>query len=434
MRRFWFLLYNGVIIPGFWVLLKLGSLFNAKIRHGIEGRSNLFDQLEHQARGLKATRRIWFHSSSMGEFEQAKPIIAALREKHEDLDIIVSFFSPSGYDHSKNYKLANLITYIPLDTVSNARRFLDLIRPTVAVMVRYDIWPNHVWELRKRNIPILIANASIRKNSSRVKFPLKTFHEDLYRELTSILAVSAADVKTFEKIGLRYPQIQAIGETRYDQVWQRSLEARKKHLIPDSILRRRKVFVVGSSWEEDEDVIIPTFKKVLQYDSTALMILVPHEPTLPTLERIEMDLNASPGSIRFSDLNDYAGERIIVVDSIGILTALYQYAHVAYVGGSFKQGIHSVLEPAVYGVPVLFGPKHHNSQEAVELAKRGGGIVVHDQQDCYKALRTLLNNKKAASRAGTIALNLVKENIGATERFIEHLEKVLQEPSGTFVP
>jgi 3-deoxy-D-manno-octulosonic-acid transferase len=425
MRRIWYLFYNGVVIPAFWLLLQLGSAFNPKIRRGIRGRSHLFENLEQQVKTLKASRRIWFHSSSMGEFEQAKPIIAALREKYSDLNIIVSFFSPSGYDHSKNYKPADLITYIPLDTARNARRFLTLLHPSVAVMVRYDIWPNHVWELKARNIPAFIANATMRKNSSRLKFPLRSFHRELYQQLTSILAVSTSDVRAFEHIGIRPPQVQAIGDTRYDQVWSRSLEARKKHLIPEPILRRRKVFVVGSSWEEDEEVILPTFKKIIQYDANALMILVPHEPNLQTLERIEIQLNSSPGSIRFSDLNDYSGERIILVDSIGILTALYQYANVAYVGGSFKQGVHNVLEPAVYGIPVLFGPKHHNSQEAVELAKRGGGIVVHDQQDCYKSLRTLLNNKKAVAKAGSISFELVKENMGATERFIQHLEKVL---------
>jgi 3-deoxy-D-manno-octulosonic-acid transferase len=425
MQRIWYLFYNGVFIPLFWVVLRLGALVNGKIRRGVKGRSHLFEHLEQQSKGLKASRRIWFHSSSMGEFEQAKPIIAALREKYSDLNIIVSFFSPSGYDHSKNYKLADLITYLPFDTVRNARRFLSLIRPTAAVMVRYDIWPNHIWELKNRKIPAFIANATMRRNSSRLKFPLKSFHHELYQQFSSILAVSTSDVKSFERIGIRYPQVQAIGDTRYDQVWSRSLEARKKHLIPESVLRRRKVFVVGSSWEEDEDVLLPSFKKIMQYDANALMILVPHEPNLQTLERIEIQLNSTPGCIRFSDLNDYSGERIILVDSIGILTTLYQYAHVAYVGGSFKQGIHSVLEPAVYGIPVLFGPKHHNSQEAVELARRGGATIVHDQQDCYKALRTLMNNKKAATRAGAVSLSLVKENIGATERFIQHLANVL---------
>lgn len=425
MRRIWYLFYNAVFIPLFWFVLHLGSLVNGKIKRGIEGRDHLFEHLEQQAKGLKASRRVWFHSSSMGEFEQARPIIAALREKYTDLNIIVSFFSPSGYDHSKSYKPADLITYLPLDTANNARRFLSLIRPTAAVMVRYDIWPNHIWELRKRGIPTFIANATMRRNSSRLKFPLRGFHRQLYRQLTSILAVTTTDVRSFEQFGLRSPQVQAIGDTRYDQVWTRSLEARKKHLIPDSILRRKKVFVAGSSWEEDEDVLLPTFRKILQYDANALMILVPHEPNLQTLERIELQLNTSPGCIRFSDLNDYAGESIILVDSIGILTILYQYAQVAYVGGSFRQGIHNVLEPAVYGIPVLFGPKHHNSQEAVELARRGGATIVHDQQDCYKALRTLLNNKKAADKAGAIALGLVKENIGATQRFLGHLEKVL---------
>jgi 3-deoxy-D-manno-octulosonic-acid transferase len=428
MQQIWVLLYNGVFIPGFWLVIHLAAMFNSKIRRGVNGRTHLFDQLKHQAKQLKAHQRIWFHSSSMGEFEQAKPIIAALREKYSDLNIIVSFFSPSGYDHSRNYKLADIITYLPFDTVANARHFLDSIRPTAAVMVRYDIWPNHIWELRRRNIPTFIANATMRKNSSRLRFPLRGFHQELYQQLTSILTVSKGDVESFERIGLRFPQIQAIGDTRYDQVWQRSEEARKKHLIPESILKRKKIFIVGSSWEEDEDVLIPTFKKIVQYDTTALMILVPHEPTLQTLERIEIQLNASPGSIRFSDLNDYSGEQVILVDSIGILTALYQYADVAYVGGSFRQGVHSVLEPAVYGIPVLFGPKHENSQEAMELARRGGGFVVHDQQGCYKTLRSLLNNKKAGAKAGAIALNLVKENIGATERFIGHLAKVLEAP------
>ncbi len=425
MRRIWYLVYNVVVIPALWTVLQLGSVFNAKIRRGVKGRTHLFENLALQVNALKSSRRIWFHSSSMGEFEQAKPIIAALREKYSDLDIVVSFFSPSGYDHSKNYKLADLITYIPFDTVRNARRFLTLIRPSIAVMVRYDIWPNHVRELTARNIPTFIANATMRANSSRLKFPVRGFHRELYQQLSSILAVSTSDVQSFERIGIVPPKVQAIGDTRYDQVWSRSQEARKKHLIPDSILRRRKVFVVGSSWEEDEEVILPTFKKIMQYDANALMILVPHEPTLQTLERIEVQLESTSGSIRFSDLNDYSGERIIIVDSIGILTALYQYADVAYVGGSFKQGIHNVLEPAVYGIPVLFGPRHQNSQEALELVRRGGGIVVHDQQDSYKSLRTLLNNKKAAAKAGSIALDLVKENMGATGRFLEHLEKVL---------
>ena len=426
MQRFWFLFYNSVVIPGFWLLVQLGALVNPKIRRGIQGRKGLLDRLEIEVKQLKGARRFWFHSSSMGEFEQAKPIIAELRRRNDDIDIIVSFFSPSGYEHSRNYQPANLITYLPFDTVANARRFLDLIKPTIAIMVRYDIWPNHIWELHKRGVPIVIANATMRKSSSRYYPILRSFHRDVYEQITSILTVSQGDVDAFQNFGLTNPELHVVGETRYDQVWQRSLEAKTKHLIPTAILRRKKLFVVGSSWDEDEAVLLPAFRRVAQHDSSALMILVPHEPTLPTLERLELALNYTMRTIRFSDLNDYSNENVILVDSIGILMSLYQYADVAYVGGSFRQGIHNVLEPAVYGIPVLYGPKHENSQEAMELARRGGSFVITNAEECYMQLRRMLNDKKARLRAGAESLRLVQENVGATERFIEYLETAIK--------
>jgi 3-deoxy-D-manno-octulosonic-acid transferase len=427
MQRFWFLVYNNVIIPAFWLILHVGLLFNKKIRRGIRGRRNLFKQLQQDVTKLKASRRIWFHSSSMGEFEQAKPIIAALKQKYEDLDIIVSFFSPSGYEHSKNYKQATLITYIPFDSASNAKKFLDLIQPSAAIMVRYDVWPNHVWELKARNIPTFIANATLRRNSSRLSIFLRNFNRSLYENLTSILTVSETDEESFRRLRISPSKLHVIGETRYDQVWQRSIEARTRHLIPPPILTGKKVFVIGSSWSEDEEVILPAIRKIVQQNSNFLVILVPHEPTLETLERLEARLNGSFRSIRFSDLNDYSNQNVILVDSIGILVPLYQYAHVAYVGGSFKQGIHNVLEPAVYGVPILYGPKHENSQEAVELVRRGGSFVVSNQEDCYTHLSRLLNDETMRKKAGDVSLQLVKENIGATERFMEYLEKTIED-------
>ncbi len=425
MQRFWYLVYNILVIPLFWLLLRVGALVNRKIRRGLRGRRGLLQQLEQDIQKLTKSRRIWFHSSSMGEFEQAKPIIAALRRKYNDLDIIVTFFSPSGYEHSRNYKLASLITYIPFDSSANARRFVDLIRPSAAIMVRYDIWPNHVWELRKRNIPTLIANATLRKNSSRHYPFVRSFHRQVYESITSILTVSQSDIDSFGNFQLTRPELHVIGETRYDQVWQRSEEARSKHLIPPDILKRKRVLVVGSSWEEDEAVVLPAFRRIAQHDSNAVMILVPHEPTIDTLERLELALNYSLRYIRFSDLNDFSDENVILVDGIGILMALYQYADVAYVGGSFRQGIHNVLEPAVYGIPVLYGPKHQNSQEALELVRRGGSFVVTSQEECYTHLRKLFNDKKARTKAGAESLRLVKENIGATDRFLDYLEKVL---------
>jgi 3-deoxy-D-manno-octulosonic-acid transferase len=425
MKKLWFIVYNWLFIPFFWTLLQVTALFNSKIRRGVQGRKGLFGKIEYDLKRLKSKRRVWFHSSSMGEFEQAKPIIAALRKKYHDIDIIVTFFSPSGYDHSKNYKLADIITYIPFDTKANARRFLDLLQPTAAVFVRYDVWPNHVWELSARNIPAFIANATMRTSSARFYPFMKSFHRLLFNDFVSILTVSAKDVEAFSLFGLTHPSVQEIGETRYDQVWQRSADARKRHLIPLSILKEKKIFIAGSTWPEDEEVILPAIKKLLEYDPKVLAIFVPHEPTEEALEAIEKQLPFRTKSIRFSLLNDYSRERIIIVDSVGILMALYQYADIAYVGGSFRQGVHNVLEPAVYGIPVVYGPRHTNSQEAQELLRRRGGFLINDQLECYKVLRSLLDDTKARTTAGNAALKLVKENIGATERFMEHLAKVL---------
>jgi 3-deoxy-D-manno-octulosonic-acid transferase len=425
MRFFWSFIYNGIFIPLFWTFVQITKYFVPKIQRGIQGRKTLFQHLEQEQTKLTSHRRVWFHASSMGEFEQAKPIIAALRKHYTDINITVSFFSPSGYDHSKNYKLADIIMYIPFDTKANAHRFLDLLQPTAAVFVRYDVWPNHLWELNARGIPAFIANATMRTTSARFYPLLKNFHRLLFNNFVSILTVSAKDADAFSLFGLTHPSIEAIGETRYDQVWQRSADAKKKHLIPLAIFKGKKILLAGSTWPEDEEILIPSIKKILQYDSNVLIILVPHEPTEDALEDVENKLGSKPRSIRFSNLNDYANERIIIVDSIGILMALYQYANVAYVGGSFRQGIHNVLEPAVYGIPVVYGPKHTNSQEAIELTRRGGGFVVNDQQECYRMLRTLLDNKKVNAAAGKQALMLVEENIGATERFIQCLERSL---------
>ena len=300
MQRFWYLIYNILAVPGFWLLLQAASLFNSKIRRGIKGRRGMMERLEVEVQRLTRRRRFWFHSSSMGEFEQAKPIIAELRKRYDDIDIIVSFFSPSGYDPSRNYKLADLITYLPYDSVANVRRFLDLIRPTIAIMVRYDTWPNHIWELSRRGIPIVIANATLRNHSTRHYPLLRSFHRNVYDHITSILTVSQADVEAFQNFGLTNPELHVIGETRYDQVWQRSIEAKTKHLIPSQILKRKKVFVVGSSWEEDEAVLLPAFRRIARHDSNALMILVPHEPSESALEMIERNLGSDVASIRFS--------------------------------------------------------------------------------------------------------------------------------------
>jgi 3-deoxy-D-manno-octulosonic-acid transferase len=425
MKSFWQFVYTYGVLPLLWVVIHLLGLVKRKVRRGIRGRRRLFALLESQvAQNLSSGTRVWFHASSLGEFEQAKPIIAELKRRHPHVRVIVTFFSPSGYEHSRRYPLADVVSYLPFDTPRNARRFLDLTMPECAVIIRYDVWPNHVWELRRRGIPILIANATMRTTTNRLLPLVRQFHVHVYDAINDILTVSPNDAEAFALFNLHTPIVEPIGDTRYDQVSIRSMESKKRHLIAESILQNRRVIVAGSSWPEDEAVLLPAFRKLQESNGNLLFIIAPHEPTLEHLEELEADLHGI-ANIRFSALNDYRGEPVIIVDSIGILMALYSYAHVAYIGGGFKQNVHNVLEAAVYGIPVVYGPRHKNSQEAVTLAQRGGGFVVENTSALHETLRLLISNDQLRMQAGSAAGEFVRQNVGATERFLMHLEKYL---------
>ncbi len=425
----WKCLYSALVIPLFWLTVRILAFFKSKVRKAIRGRRGLFDTLATGTAGLGNGPRLWVHSSSMGEFEQAKPIIAALRHHMPELKIIVTFFSPSGYEHSRTYPLADVISYIPFDSRRNARRFLELVQPTLAVMVRYDIWPNHIWELQRRKIPVILANATMRRSTPRRLPLLKPFHRNVYNAIDHILTVSSSDLEVFRSLGTTRPTLEVIGDTRYDQVATRSAEARKRSIIPPAILRGKRVIVAGSTWPEDEEVILPAYLQMRQHISDLLLILVPHEPMVDHLEELERKLEEHVRSIRFSALNEYSGEEVMIVDSIGILLVLYASAHLAYVGGSFRQGIHNVLEAAVYGIPVVFGPRHRNSQEPLQLLERGGAFVVNDATEFERTLTNLLEDDSARVTAGNRASAFVQANLGATERIRARLEPYLRPTS-----
>lgn len=423
MQRLWEILYDWLALPLLWLLIRAMGLFNAKVRRGIRGRTGLMESLSRSLAHLPPGKRIWFHSSSMGEFEQAKPIIAMLKARSPDVMVIVTFFSPSGYEHSRAYHLADVISYLPFDTRRSARQFLSLVKPDIAVMVRYDIWPNHIWELRRRGVPTLIANATMRRSTKRRLPFVRTFHRYVYDCIDEILTVSTSDVEAFSYFGLRHSLLLAIGDTRFDQVCKRSEDARKKNLIAPHVVKDKQVLVVGSSWPEDDEVVIPSLLE-LQSDRF-LTFITPHEPTIEHLEELEAQLEGRISFIRFSDLNDYTNERVVIVDSIGILLTLYRYAHIAYVGGSFRQGVHNVLEAAVYGIPVLFGPRHRNAHEPLQLLNKGGAFVVENSAELTRTLRNLLDDTLARTTAGRRAAEFVQENVGATARFLDHLTSYL---------
>ena len=425
MKSFWSLVYNILFLPALYLLLRFAGLFKQKIRKGIAGRKNLFDDLRANTKFLNHSGKlIWFHSASLGEFEQAKPIIEKLKiEKKEN--IIVTFFSPSGFDNSRKYPYADIISYLPFDTKRNAQKFVSIIKPDLYIMMRYDIWPNLIWKLKQNNIPIFIVDATMKNNSSRTLPGIKSFHKSLYKDISKILTVSKADAEAFKLFDMENDIVSVVGDTRFDRVYQKSLEAIDKKLIHPDVLENKKVFVAGSTWEQDEEVILPAYTKLVKYDKDVILIIAPHEPTVLHLEKIENEFAGNIKTIRFSYLNNYSGERVIIVDSIGILLRLYTFADVAFVGGSFKQNVHNVLEAAVYGIPVMFGPKISNSQEAKELLERGGGLMIRGKREAYRRLRSLFSDKDLRQARGKISLDYVQENIGATNKIIDEIERVI---------
>jgi 3-deoxy-D-manno-octulosonic-acid transferase len=425
MKKLWQICYNIFFIPFFSILVQVASIFNKKIRKGIAGRKRIFEDLILNRLALDNSKKsIWFHSSSLGEFEQAKPIIEKLKNE-TSIDIIVSFFSPSGYENSIKYPFADLITYMPFDSKNRAERFVELIKPDLAIFMRYDIWPNHIWTLSRKEIPTFLVDATMKKKSLR-KIPLlKLFHRYLFREFKKILTISELDAEGFKGFGCEDDKIEVVGDTRFDRVFNRSLAARTTKIIGEEILQNKKVLIAGSTWEQDEEVLIPVFKKLVKFDDNILLIIAPHEPTLLHLEKIENEFAHKLKTIRLSHLSNYTNQNVIIVDSIGVLSILYNHADVAFVGGSFKQNVHNVLEAAVYGVPVLFGPKINNSQEAKQLVDSAGGMLVRGKREMYRRLRSLFQDKDLRERRGKKSFDYVQSYMGATEKIFTEINNVI---------
>ncbi len=425
MNKLWFLFYNVLIVPSLYLGIRILGLFNDKTSRGINGRRRVFEEIILDAASLNKNKKLlWFHSSSLGEFEQAKPIIEELK-KDNQFNILVSFFSPSGYENSKKYPYADIVSYIPFDTVSNARRFISIVRPSLAVIMRYDIWPNHIWAMKEMNVNSFLVDATMKDDSPRKTPIIKNFHKHLFRDITRILTVSPADAAGFKEFGCTDSQVKPVGDTRFDRVYQRSLSSKRHNLLNEELFEGKKIFVAGSTWDTDEDVLIPAFKTLAKYDKNVIMIIVPHEPTIVHLDKIEHEFAKDLDTIRFSYLKNYKNERVIIVDSVGILLTLYTYADAAYIGGGFKQNIHNILEAAVYGIPVIFGPKIENSQEAKHLLQRGGGIMIRNKREAYRTIRELFRYDELRKTKGNICYKYIEENLGATKKIIDEISKVI---------
>jgi 3-deoxy-D-manno-octulosonic-acid transferase len=431
VNRFLFFLYNAIGVPMLLAGFLLASPFSSKIRRGKSGRRGLFKRLEASLGGPKTSPRIWIHNSSMGEFEQAKPLIAQLRKRLPGCAILVTFFSPSGFEHARKADPEDILEYIPFDSMRNAKRFVSTVRPDVAVVIRHDFWPNHLRALRQNGVPCVLINASNRTRCTHAFFKLSGITRFVYELFDTILTVSDSAKTLFEDLRLRHVEISMSGDTRYDQVIRRVSEAKDFPFVKTWI-HDRSVIVAGSTWPEDEDMILESMvhlagnpKSVVGEKKPISVIMVPHEPTTGHLSRIQQRLEELGLSHQlFSNLeNGESPSRsdVLIVDRIGILAGLYRYGEVAYVGGGFGAGIHSVLEPAAFGKPVIFGPRYRRSHEAVRLIERGAAFSESDAPGLAERLEALIFHSECIGRLSSEAKAFVEENRGASERIAERL-------------
>ena len=412
--------YNIIGAPLLLLAGFLGSLVNSKIRKGLSGRRNMYPMIREQLSATDPTRpRIWFHVSSYGEFLQLKPVLSHLKELNPAIFIIITFFSPSGYDQVAVSALVDLKCYLPFDTYLQAKKFIALISPQVAAIVRHDVWPNFVWRLNREKIPLILIDASIPQSSSRLWLILRGINRHLFSLMEAILAISEEEAVRFRRLVDDPAKIIVVGDTKYDQVFERSQNlTRIAALLENSGLKAKDILVVGSSWQLDEDYLIPAFQRLSQKYKKLAMILAPHEPTPSRLEEIEKRLHqAQLSSVRLSQLTPDQFEcRCLIIDQIGLLANIYYLGKVAFVGGSFYYKVHNVLEPAVYGIPVLFGPKMTNSAEAQNLLNRNAAILVDSTQKIVDVITNLFDKPAIADGYGGRAKQVVMQNVGNSRK------------------
>jgi 3-deoxy-D-manno-octulosonic-acid transferase len=415
---------------------RVAAPFNAKIAEGLKGREGLRRRwLEYAAAHEKRGQRIWFHVSSVGEFEQAKPVIDVLAERARPspLEIALTFFSPSGmnyflrHDRSKRSPAITFVDYLPADTIDNVRFCVDTLRPDMLVFVKFDLWPNLITEAARRGIPQVLISATLSPSSRRLSWPVRRFYGSLYSKLTGIAAISEEDARRFGRFGSGGVEIIVAGDTRFDQVCRRIDRATAR--LPGAIAAGKMRWIVaGSTWPRDEDVVIPGFARLRERHPDIGLILVPHEPTKERLGQIGESLDRAGLPHRLlSNMKGEAAiaEPVLLADGVGYLAELYRHGLVAYVGGSFTTGVHNVMEPAVLGLPVFFGPRIDNSHEARQLVALEAAKVVRAREDVAREIGALLDDPTLLEEKGAVASRFVRNHCGAALRCVDLIEEHL---------
>lgn len=384
--------------------------FHGKARKMIDGRGSIDDVLRERI--VPGARYVWLHAASLGEFEQGRPLLEAIRQRHPDYKILLTFFSPSGYDVRRNYPGADVVCYLPFDFPRRIRRFLDRVRPTLALFVKYEFWLNTLDELRRRRVPTYLVSGIFRPGQLFFR-PIGRPYRDALRCFDHLFVQDETSRQLLAGIGLT--NVTVTGDTRFDRVIDIRHAARPLPVVAAFAERdARPVLIAGSSWPEDEALLIPYFNA----HPDLKLILAPHEIHEAHLAAIETRLTRPALRLSRADADTAAGVDCLIVDSFGLLSSIYRYARIAYIGGGFGHGIHNAPEAAVYGVPVLFGPNHRKFREALDLIACGGAYSITDASTLTARLDTLLADPDACTAAGESAGAYIQQHSGATEQIL----------------
>lgn len=412
------LLFYNLAITTLRLLYHIAAFRNEKARLFIKGREHFFEKF---SAALRNNHRpvIWMHCASLGEFEQGRPVLEALKNEYPNHKLLVTFFSPSGYEVRKNYPHADHIFYLPWDTRKNAAMFVDIAKPVLALFVKYEFWHHYLDELGRKKIPLLCISGSFRKQQVFFQWFGGFFRKMLLR-FTHFFVQNYPSAELLKSIGIH--QVTRAGDTRFDRVWQLTQQHTTLPVI-EQFKSGDKVMVIGSCWPEDLEVLLPFINE--QHERTKF-IIAPHEITEQQLRSIERNLRGR--SIRYSRTSEEKNLEsftVIIIDNIGMLAKLYRYGEYAWVGGGYGKGLHNILEPACYGMPIFFGNKnYHRFPEAVDLINRGSAFAIADYHQLKKTFEAI-NEPGTYMLACEVSRLYVEENRGATEKIMAYCRNLL---------
>ncbi len=401
--------------------LKLASNFNEKAKLWVDGRKNWEEKIASKI--SETDKVLWIHCSSLGEFEQGRPVIEALKEKYPTHKIAVSFFSPSGYEIRKNYQGADVIFYLPLDTKSNAEKLIKVLHPEILVLVKYEYWFNLITELHQQKIPVIVVSSIFRESQNFFK---KNGNNWFAKKLSLINHFFIQNQKSKNLLdSIQITQNTIAGDTRFDRVKQIVHQDNQLDFM-NSFKQNSKLIVVGSSWPKDEELFINLINQKLTDDWK--IVFAPHNLNDAEISSFLSKINQK--AVKFSDLEktsqqDLIDSKIFILNTIGILSKVYSYADITYIGGGFGAGIHNTLEAVTFGTPVIFGPKYKKFQEAVDLIEIGGGFSITNQNEFDTIMNRLMNDENYRKESGKKAGNFVQNSPNATKIILQYLENML---------